>query len=115
MAAGRRLPLPALLLPLACAALAPRGLTGRSGARAALGAGAAAARVPSAPALCLRREAARLPAAPRRRAVPRPGAALVLRQVHAELPGVQLRRLPRQRQQFPQLRRLREELLDHQE
>lgn len=80
MAAGRRLPLPALLLPLACAALAPRGLTGRSGARAALGAGAAAAAsVPSAPALCLRREAARLPAAPRRRAVPRPGAALVLR------------------------------------
>lgn len=80
MAAGRRLPLPALLLPLACAALAPRGLTGRSGARAALGAGAAAAAsVPSAPALCLRREAARLPAAPRRRAVPRPGTALVLR------------------------------------
>uniref|UniRef100_A0A8B9FCU9 Tissue factor pathway inhibitor 2 n=1 Tax=Amazona collaria TaxID=241587 RepID=A0A8B9FCU9_9PSIT len=31
MAAGYRLPLPALLLPLTCAALAPRTLTGRSG------------------------------------------------------------------------------------
>lgn len=31
MAAGRHLPLPALLLPLACAALAPRTLTGRTG------------------------------------------------------------------------------------
>lgn len=39
MAAGRRLPLPVLLLPLACAALAPRTLTGRDPAGGSAGPG----------------------------------------------------------------------------
>ncbi|NXB84754.1 TFPI2 inhibitor, partial [Vidua chalybeata] len=56
MATGRRLPLPALLLPLVCAALAQRPLTGRSGASVGPRGAAPAGAVASAPVVAVSAE-----------------------------------------------------------